>query len=799
MDIEKLGVFYLGTAADHPVLFPSNDLTTHAVCIGMTGSGKTGLCLGVLEEAAIDGIPVIAIDPKGDLGNLLLTFPALRPEDFAPWVDPDAARRKGITVEALAAEESAKWQKGLSESGQGGERIARLRAAAELALYTPGSDAGIPIAMLRSFEAPSAAIRGSAEALRQRVESTASAVLALAGVDADPVKSREHVLLANLLGQAWAAGRGFDLAGLVMAVQNPPFSAIGVLDLETFYPKSERFELVMALNNLLASPSAAALMRGEPLDVDSLLYTREGKPRVSVLSIAHLGEAERKAFVTLLLGNLVSWMRAQPGTSSLRALLFMDEVAGYLPPVANPPTKPLFLTLFKQARAYGLGVVVATQNPVDVDYKVLSNAGTWLVGRLQTARDRARVLEGLTGAAEGAGGAADARSIEKVLGDLQQRQFLVYSARGTAPYVMQSRWTLSYLRGPLSLSQIERLPKPATTSAAEPSQQAAENGRPLLDPDITQIFVPVASAGGEALAMHVGYAPCVLGAARVRHVDKKLGIDTTTPIVVAAEITESMAGVDWSKAWSLYVPLEALGGKPAPQAIYQAVSPAGADASRYRSWKKAFGEHLTRAFTVEVLRCDEADLVSSPGESERDFRIRLGVRLHEMRDEQLGKLRDKYAVRVRSAEEKVRKQLQAIEKHAASASQKKTEAAIGVGVGVLGALFGTKLASAANVQRAGRAVRGVKKAADSEDTVERAREDLAAAQETLGELEAEIGQKAQEIASALDPATVPLTRAMVTPKKTHIEVAAFGLGWLPYRPGSTGQWEPAWAPAQKGW
>lgn len=788
IDYEKLGVFYLGKRPDgEPVVFPSNDLVTHAVCVGMTGSGKTGLCLSLLEEAAIDGVPVLAIDPKGDLANVALTFPELRPEDFRPWVDPDAARRAGVSVDDFAASEAAKWRKGLAASDQPVDRIARLRAAADVTVYTPGSEAGVPLAVLRSLEAPPPAVRASTEGMRERVQSTTSAVLALAGVEADPVKSREHVLVATLLGQAWATGASFDLAGLVRAIQTPPFATIGVLDLETYYPAAERFELVMALNNLLASPAASALMRGEPPDVDGLLYTQGGKPRIAVVSIAHLGESERRAFVTLLLGNLLAWMRAQPGTSSLRALLFMDEVAGYLPPVANPPTKPLFLTLFKQARAFGLGVVVATQNPVDVDYKVLSNAGTWFIGRLQTARDRSKVMEGLVSAAEAAGGTAARDAYEKAIGGLAGRQFLLASARGGAAYVFETRFCLGYLRGPMSLAQLSLLKRPETTPREAAQPAATSNARPVVSPSIEQLFVPVATPGPG-----VGYAPCVLGVARVRHVDKKLALDQTTSVLLSASIEPTAVGVDWTRAYPLYVPPESLAHAPVDGAIYQPVPAPGLAEKKYPGWKKAFVEHLLRACTFELFACPAAELVSLPRESERDFRIRLAQRLREERDAEAEKLREKYQAKLRTLGERVRKAEQARGKQEDQVKEKQTEAAVTIGASVLGALLGTKVVSAANAQRAARAVRGVKKASAKKADVERAEEDLAAAQAALAEVEAEVQGKLQTLASAFDPATIALERATVAPKKTHIEVVAFGLGFLPYRPDASGQYRPAW-------
>jgi hypothetical protein len=500
-DFEKLGVFYLGRPWDPEarkakpglVLYDSKDLVTHAVCVGMTGSGKTGLCLALLEEAALDGIPALVIDPKGDLANLMLTFPDLRPEDFLPWIDEDDARRKGLEPADYARQQAERWTTGLAEWGQDGARIRRLREAVDIAIYTPGSEAGIPVSMLGSFAAPPPAIRADGELLRERVGGTATSLLALLGTDADPVKSREHILISTILDAAWREGRDLDLAGLIQAIQAPPVSRVGVLDLESFYPSKDRFALALSLNNLLASPEFAAWTKGEALDVGRMLRTPEGKPRIAICSIAHLGDAERMFFVSLALNQMLAWTRAQSGTTSLRAILYMDEIFGYFPPVANPPSKLPLLTLLKQARAFGVGVVLATQNPVDLDYKGLANAGTWFVGRLQTERDKARVLEGLEGAAADAGARFDKSRMDEILAGLGNRIFLMNNVHDDGPEVFETRWAMSYLRGPLTRAQIKTLmsgrasPSPPEVAAPPPRVSAPEAaapaqaaGRPVL-------------------------------------------------------------------------------------------------------------------------------------------------------------------------------------------------------------------------------------------------------------------------------------------------------------------------------
>ena len=487
-DYEKLGQFYLGREYDlekkssankNLLLYDSKDLVTHAIVVGMTGSGKTGLCIDLIEEAAIDGVPAIAIDPKGDLTNLLLTFPDLRPEDFRPWINEDDAARKGVSADEYATQQADLWRNGLTSWGEDGERIRRLKAAADFAIYTPGSNSGIPVSIVRSFAAPPPALREDAELFRERVATTATSLLALVGIAADPVKSREHILLSTLFTNAWTDGQDLDLEGLVNQVQKPPMGRIGALDVEKFYPAKERDDLALRINGLIAAPGFAGWLEGEALDIGAFLRSAAGKPRVSIFSVAHLSDAERMFFVAILLNEIYGWVRTQTGTTSLRAILYMDEIFGFFPPVAEPPSKRPMLNLLKQARAFGLGVVLATQNPVDLDYKGLANTGTWFLGRLQTDRDKQRVLDGLEGAAAAQSATFDRKSMEELLAGLTNRVFLMNDVHEDGPVVLESRWAMSYLRGPLTRDQIKVLMKdrrPQATPAATETRTARADG-----------------------------------------------------------------------------------------------------------------------------------------------------------------------------------------------------------------------------------------------------------------------------------------------------------------------------------
>ncbi|MBM3297759.1 MAG: ATP-binding protein, partial [Candidatus Aminicenantes bacterium] len=539
--LEKLGIFYLGReydlakqkAKDDPVMYDAKDLVTHAVCVGMTGSGKTGLCLSLLEEAAIDRIPAILIDPKGDLGNLLLTFPGLRPEDFLPWVDPDEAARKGMSVEDFAAQQAETWRRGLEEWGMDGSRIALLRQSADFAIFTPGSSAGLPVSVLRSFAAPPAALLEDEDFRRDRVSATVSGLLGLMGMAADPLQSREHILVSSILDRSWAEGRDLDLAGLIELIQSPPMKKVGVFELESFFPSADRKKLALRLNSLLAAPGFQSWLEGEPMDIGSLLHSPSGKPRLNIFSIAHLSEAECMFFVTLLLNEVLGWVRTQPGTTSLRALLYMDEIFGFFPPVSEPSSKRPLLTLLKQARAYGLGVVLSTQNPVDLDYKGLANAGTWFIGRLQTENDKNRLLEGLSGVGQG----MDMKKISALISGLGKRVFLLHNVHDRGPTVFQTRWALSYLRGPLTRNQIKTLSDPlreATAATREtkrpavaPASTAAEERgatsvAPSPPPGVDQRFLPPKKRPSSTAQLV--YHPAAAAWARVSIVDNKLGL-----------------------------------------------------------------------------------------------------------------------------------------------------------------------------------------------------------------------------------------------------------------------------------
>jgi hypothetical protein len=789
---EKLGSFYLGrevdpaTGADRPdlLLYDSRDLTTHAVCVGMTGSGKTGLCLSLLEEAAIDGVPAIAIDPKGDIGNLLLTFPDLKAADFAPWVDAADAARKGMTTDALAAATAETWRKGLADWNEDGERIQRLRDAADVTIYTPGSSAGRPLSVLRSFAAPAAQFLADSAALRERISSTVAGLLSLVGVDADPLKSREHILLSTLLDNAWNAGRDLDLTSLIQGIQKPPFEQVGVFDLETFYPAKERLQLAMLLNNLIAAPGFTAWMQGEALDIQKLLYTDQGKPRIAIISIAHLSDAERMFAVTLLLGEVVAWMRRQSGTSSLRALLYMDEIFGYFPPTATPPSKLPLLTLMKQARAFGLGVVLATQNPVDLDYKGLSNAGTWFIGRLQTERDKARVVEGLLSAGEG----LDKAQFEKLIANLTNRVFLMRNANDSAPVLFKTRWALSYLRGPMTLQEIAKLQAsqptvaspPSTAGVTSPAERSAVNNqspagpaRPVIPTGVNEYHLRPASSGP------VTYAPRVLGIARMHFVSAPAGLDAWETHSYIAPISDDGAGPDWSQATTGADIKNQLESQGVAGARYLSAAPALLRGPNYKAWQQQLESYVYESAVLNIFRCPAINATAAPGGTEADFRAHIALALREKRDAAIEALRKKYAPRLATLDDQIRRGGERKAKEQSQLSQQKMQTAISIGTSILGAFLGRKKLSVTNMSRVGTAARSAGRIGRESDDVGRAQESLGVLQQRKADLESEFAQETGRLQGELDSRVATVDQVQMKARKSDIDVTTMALLWVP--------------------
>lgn len=806
---EKLGAFYLGREYDLPndtikddlVLYDSKDLTTHAVCVGMTGSGKTGLCLSLLEEAAIDDIPVIAIDPKGDLGNLLLNFPELKPADFRPWIEESEAVRKGKTPDEYARWTADLWKKGLADWQQDGDRIQRLRSAVDMAIYTPGSNAGLSISVLKSFDAPSDAVLNDSDAFRDRIMSAVSGLLALLKINADPINSREHILLSNILSNAWKERRNLSIASLIQEIQVPPFEKIGFLDLETFYPSKDRLQLSMQLNNLLASPGFESWMEGEALNIENLLMTKQGKPRISILSIAHLSESERMFFVTVLLNEVLAWVRSQSGTSSLRAILYMDEVFGYFPPTANPPSKTPMLTLLKQARAFGLGVVLSTQNPVDLDYKGLSNTGTWFIGRLQTERDKARVLDGLESASGSAGSQFHRQEMEAILSDLGSRVFLLHNVHENAPVVFHTRWALSYLRGPLTRSQIKQLMEPhkeaLTESTTEPTTSAPtiaavteqDSGQPpLISSDIKQRIFTASTLLPQS--SRLVYRPGVIGLAKLRYADAKSKVDLWQDVAMLTTITGTLPESLWEEATPISPGNLEYDSEPAAQAQFAEVDSALTRKTQYKTWEKDLKTYLYQERPLNLWFNAAPKLYSDPEENEAAFRARLKQLMREERDLQIEKLRTKYASKFETIKNRIRTAEERVAREESQYSDKKLSTFLSIGTTIFGALMGRKVTSATNVRKASTAARNVGRAAKEHGDIGRAKEALEVQQQKYANLEDQFQQELDKLEEPIHPEDFEIEEYPVRPRKSDLMVNEVAFAWLPWSVDMTGISQP---------
>jgi hypothetical protein len=801
-DYEKLGAFYLGKEYDLDidkqdedlVLYKSKDLTTHAVIIGMTGSGKTGLGIGLLEEAVIDKIPVIAIDPKGDLGNVMLNFPNLDGADFEPWVNPTEAANEGKTVAQYAGDQARLWETGLAKWGQDKQRIKKLADSADMAIYTPGSTAGQPISVLKTFSAPPVELREDSDLYRERIQSTATSILTLLDLNADPLTSREHILIANLLKNRWDEGLDLDIPALIASIQNPPMERIGVVDLDSFFPAKDRMALAMRLNNLLAAPGFEVWMQGQSLDAQRLFYSDSGKPRLSVVSIAHLSDTERMFIVTMLLNEIIGWMRRQPGTGSLRAILYMDEIFGYMPPTANPASKVLFLTLLKQARAYGLGLVLATQNPVDLDYKGLSNTGTWFIGRLQTERDKARVMEGLEGASGGK--AFDKGKMERTLAGLGKRKFLLHNVHEDASRVFSTRWVLSYLSGPLTRDQIKRL---MATRKASMVLQATNNSqsrklvertnsvRPVLPPKIKQFYLPCFSGDKP-----VHYHPQLIGLARVTYQSSRYKVNTGKEFCFLTDVNEGAIAVDWNASEFQEIVASDLEKQGMDDSVYGDLPKAATKLANYKKFESRFKTWLRTEQTLNLFKSKTYKMVSNIDESEGDFRSRLQIVAHEKRDVASGKLRKKYDAKVTVLERRLQRAEQKVETQAAQAKQSKFDTAISFGTAILGAFLGRKAISSTSASRMGSAIKRAQRTRKESGDVDHAEELLASVKTELLELSEAFEMELVELDETYDASDDELETLLVRAKSTDIKIDLVSLVWAPYTQTEGGNNQPAW-------
>lgn len=778
LDYEQLGLLYLGGHVDNdgtppasrPTLVESKHLTTHAVIVGMTGSGKTGLGAVLLEEAAIDGIPAIVIDPKGDLGNLLLTFPGLDPAAIAPWVPQDDS------ADAVAS----RMRAGLAEWRQDPARVGAFEGAVERAIYTPGSKAGRGLSILQGFDAPGDDDSIDAdEARRARAVALTSSLLSLAGIEGDPVQSPEHVLVSSVLLHLWQQNPHLDLGALLANIQNPPFAKLGLMAVDTVVPPADRQQIAMRLNTALSSPALQGFLEGEPLDVERLLYTAEGKPRLAIITLAHLSDELRMFFITLLLNEVLAWTRRQPGTTSLRALLYMDEVAGYLPPVKMPPSKAPIMTLLKQARAFGVGCVLATQNPVDVDYKALSNAGIWFLGRLQTERDKARVLEGLEGNASATGSAFNKATVDAALSSLPKRSFYLHNVHAKAPQVFQTRFALSYLRGPLTPTELVRLrtsgapvptPAPASKPAPlrTPSNASSSNASspPPLPAGVPVRFV---GAGGE-------HHPYLWAKTTVQYKHAKSGVDIwqtrhlLVPFVDDVPAFDTVAEASDEASWTAAPP-----SSSSSSSSFAPLPPLAARDKTWVAWTKNVAAAVVADLPLVLQTSPATGVVSKPGEARGPFIQRVAQRARELRDLEVEKLKKSWDAKIVKAQTA----LDRAEQKAATLGQRRSAQTMGatvdVGISVLGALFGFRRSVAT---AAGKAAKSASRVMASGEGIDAANAAVDAAQAALTQLQTDAEAAFEGVHERIVKGAAVLEELRIPAKKVDVTVETCGLLWV---------------------
>lgn len=815
--------------SDQLVQYDPADLTTHAVVTGMTGSGKTGLCIALMEEAALQGVPAILIDPKGDLTNLLLHFPDLDPQDFQPWLDPEPARRAGKSIEQAASDTALAWRSGLAEWGIGHERMLALKNAAEFAVYTPGSDAGLPVSVLSSLAAPGLDWAGNREILGERISSTVTAILGLVGIDnVDPIRSREHILLSNIFQSAWSQNKSLDLTELILQIQTPPFDKLGAFPVDTFFPAKDRMALALQVNNILAAPSFDMWRTGQNLDVANLLFTADGRPRHSVFYLAHLSDSERMFFVTILFSAIETWMRTQPGATSLRALVYMDEIFGYLPPTANPPSKQPLLRMLKTARAFGLGLILATQNPVDVDYKALSNAGTWFIGKLQTEQDKQRLLDGLESAASGA---LDRSTIDKLISTLGKRVFLMQNVHEKQPLVFQTRWTMNFLAGPMTRTQIPALNKlagagvpsaaPASMqssgdghpdsnadkaiTASEPGQNAApvsvhptpaaaparptasgSQTRPAVPSGVPEFFLPMnlsftkalASAGqsmpAEAVLAGVLYRSAILASAQIRFVDRRYSLDLQMVRSTLVTSLDKRGVVRWND-FERELPYEKdLDPAPDPQGRFAALDGPASDARLLAVLQRDFADWAYRTSKVTIRANSALGVFATPEVTQVDFVRACSDAAREARDAELAKTTAALDRQIAALQDKLSKEERELQQDQIELGERKREELVS-GAETVFSLLGGK-----RTRRISAAMSKHRMTEQSKADVDESVDSIAEFKQQLAQLQQTRQQAAERVAAKWGNVVNTVTEIPVLPKKTDIYVDLFGVAWLPY-------------------
>ena len=784
IDYEKLKLFYIGKeelAKDvyTPLVYKNKDLLTHAAIIGMTGSGKTGLGISLLEEAAIDNIPSIIIDPKGDMGNLLLTFPNLQGSDFEPWIEEQDAINNGVTLKEHAQNTANLWKKGIEGDFQNIQRIEKLKNAADFTIYTPGSNAGVQISILSSFKAPSREVLEDNDLLVSLINSTVSSILSLIEEKNDSI-SKESILISSIFMNYYSAGKDLNLEQLISLIVTPPFEKVGIFDLETFFAQDDRLKLALKLNTIIANPSFKSWIEGETLDISNLLYDENGKAKVSIFSIAHLNDSQRMFFVSLLLNQMVSWMRRQEGTSSLKALLYMDEIFGYFPPSANPPSKQPMLTLLKQARSFGVGIILSTQNPVDIDYKGLANIGTWFIGRLQTKQDKEKVIDGLSSASEGK---IDKNEIENLLSNLEKRTFIMKNINEDGIKVFKTRWALSYLKGPISKDDIKKLMiNKINQSDSKVIENDLEKEIPKLHiPKVEQSLKPIITSNINQKYLYTSQnnsyylQPYLTFSCNIHFINTEKAIDLETNESFKIYLDENMKDINFEEKEQLEN--ASFEEKERANSSYYALPIFVQNEKEIKSIEKDFSDYIYRDTKLTLYKNDALKIVSKQDETLSDFKIRLQDRLNEKIDEEVEKLQIKFQKSNDSIEDKLSNLYEKLEREEQQSSATTTDTLISIGTSLLGAFFGKSALTKTNIGKVASSAKGASRILKERNDIKYVEADILQLQEEQKTLQKILEDEIKKINTSNLSSNYEIEEIFIKPKRSDIYNIKLELLW----------------------
>jgi hypothetical protein len=779
IDYEKLKLFYIGKQKVEnsfvPLVYKNKDLLTHAAIIGMTGSGKTGLGISLLEEAAIDNIPSIIIDPKGDMTNLLLTFPNLQGSDFEPWIEEQDAQNNGQTLKEFAINTANLWKTGLENDFQNSSRIEKLKNSADFTIYTPGSDAGVQISILSSFKAPSKEVLEDNDLLISLVNSTVSSILSLIAEQNDS-SSKESILISSIFMNYFTQSKDLSLEELITLIVTPPFAKIGIFDLETFFAQSERLKLALKLNTIIANPSFKTWIEGETLDISNLLYDENGKAKVSIFSIAHLNDSQRMFFVSLLLNQMVSWMRRQEGTTSLKALLYMDEIFGYFPPNANPPSKQPMLTLLKQARSFGIGIILSTQNPVDIDYKGIANIGTWFIGRLQTKQDKEKVIDGLSSANEGN---LDKDEIMNLISSLEKRNFILKNINEDGIKIFQTRWALSYLKGPIPKDGIKKLMSNKRTNSSSKNEEKNEDtitqiniekgiSKPIITSNLNEKYL----YGSQNSAYYL--QPYLICSCDIHYINSTKNIDLETTETCKIYLDEEMKNINFDEKEE--VENSNFETKERPNSHYYELPTFIQSEKELKTIEKDFVDYIYRNSKLTLHKNDELKLTSKQNESLGDFKIRLQDRLNEKIDLEVEKLQTKFQKENDSIENKLSKLYEKLEREEQQATSTTTDTIISIGTSILSAFFG-KSSTATTLGKVATSARGATKILKEKNDVKYVQNEINQLEEQRNSLKTMLENEIEKINSTNLSSNFPIEELFIKPKRSDIYNVKLELLW----------------------